>query len=314
MIKLEPVPVRRRGQAMRFLVGGARRDSLTAGGARAFEQLLRERGEDRVRLWWALRRRRCVAAALVFDSPGRTGMLSYSPPSAPGVEPEALAALVGAISRDALDRGLSLVQATIDRDAGDDAAMLRSAGYEKLAELLHMRLALARAPAAADEPPLTWRRYEQFSEDELAGVIAATYEGSQDCPLLRGVRAMLDVIAGHKATGVFRPQSWWIVQQHGAAAGCVVVNDTAMEDAFEVVYLGVVPAFRGRGIGRAMLRRAAAAARAEGRSALTLAVDARNHYAVSLYEKAGFEVLQRRVTYVMMRAGGPGEARHRRRK
>ncbi len=305
MTRFEPVPSWRRKRAMRFLVGGNGRGADTNRRAQGLEDLTRRRAE-RARLWWARRRRQCLAAAMVLESPGRTGMLWYCPLAAPGVEPDALRALTKTIAHRALADGLALVQAIVETDAAADVAMLSEAGYEKLAELIYMRLDLPPAPAAGDEQALTWRSYEQFDEAELANVISATYEGSLDCPALSGLRPTTDVIAGHKVTGIFRPQSWWIVARDGSPVGCVLVNDSHRDATFEVVYIGVVPAFRRRGVARALLGRAAAEARSEARDALTLAVDARNHSACNLYESEGFRVTDRRLAYAMIAREDPG--------
>jgi len=218
-----------------------------------------------------------------------------------------LASLARRTGQDALRSGLSVVQALLLPDAAPDVAMLESAGYRRLAELIYMRLNLASAPAPRDDPELTWRDYQQFEPAELAEVITATYEGSLDCPALCGLRRASDAIAGHKATGIFRPQTWWIVEQNGRPAGCALLNDSKTDGVCELVYLGVVPSFRGRGLGRTMLRRAASEARASGRIAMTLAVDSHNIYARRLYDGEGFRVTGRRFAYAMF--GGSVQAK-----
>jgi len=285
---------------MRFLAGGSCRDAIAEVRAAALDRLARCYGEALRRLWWARRGRRCVASAMILESAGRTGMLLYSPVSARGVEADALASLAERIAQEALRGGLCLVQALLLPDAAEDVAMLQSAGFGQLAELIYMRLDLTEALAAGDDPQLTWRHYQQFDPAELAEAITATYEGSLDCPALCGVRRASEAIAGHKATGIFRPQTWWIVAMDGSPAGCVLLNDSKTDDVCELVYLGVARSFRGRGLGRAMVRRAASEARARGRTAMTLAVDSQNVYARRLYEAEGFRVTDRRLAYAML--------------
>ncbi|OPX22328.1 MAG: hypothetical protein B1H04_05130 [Planctomycetales bacterium 4484_123] len=89
--------------------------------------------------------------------------------------------------------------------------------------------------------------------------------------------------------------------------GCVLVNDSAARpDECEVVYLGVRPEWRRRGIGRAMVRRALAATARRRRSALGLAVDAANAPAVSLYRSEGFQEVGRREVYLRLAPGTVG--------
>jgi len=97
---------------------------------------------------------------------------------------------------------------------------------------------------------------------------------------------------------VFFPGGWWLAAcPNDTPAGCLLANDAADERAVNIVYLGVVPACRGQGLGAAMLRQAESVARRRGKLALTLAVDARNTYAQRLYVRAGFVQVARRVVY-----------------
>ena len=265
----------------------------------------RHRGSGGALLWQARRARRCVAAAMVVPNPGRFGMLLHSRCGAGGVDPVALAMLVGRLSAAARDDGLVFVQALVHPAAAADIAMLESAGMVHLAELIYMRLDLLVGPDAgagsgqspAGPDPWTWRGSGEFTESELCDAIALTYEGSLDCPALSGVRSIGDVLAGHKVSGVFRPSWWWLVQRDGKPAGCILVNGAASPQAGEIVYVGVAPAFRGQGLARAMVLRAAAQARRDKYYAVTLAVDSRNQRATALYEEIGFRPVFSRQAY-----------------
>lgn len=250
-----------------------------------------------------------MAAASVCRSPGRTGMLFHSPADATGVKRDALKALCRTAAEDALSGGLSLVQSLELPEAEADAEILQAAGFERLAELVYMRAATGGVSETA-RGDVSWRRCGEFTERELAAVISQTYVGSLDCPGLSGVRDVADVIRGHKASGVFSPETWWIVDRGGEAAGCVLVNDSSARPSSEIVYLGVVRSHRGAGIGEALVRRAAAGARKRGREALTLAVDAANAPARQVYEAIGFRPTERRVSWIMTarQAGVEGPA------
>ncbi len=264
----------------------------------------RHRGQAGALLWQARRARRTVAAAMVVPNPGRFGMLLYSRCGAAGVDSAALARLLRRISAAACDGGLVFVQALVHPDAAADIAALESAGLVHLAELIYMRLDLLGPDADggaesldAEAGPWTWRAGGQFTESELCQTLTLTYAGSRDCPELSGVRAIGDVLAGHKASGVFHPSWWWLVQCDGRPAGCILVNGAASPQSAEVVYVGVVPAFRGSRLGRAMVLRAAAAARRDKCCTVTLAVDSRNAYAMALYEGLGFRRVFSRQAY-----------------
>ncbi|MEZ5892378.1 MAG: ribosomal protein S18-alanine N-acetyltransferase [Parvularculaceae bacterium] len=81
-----------------------------------------------------------------------------------------------------------------------------------------------------------------------------------------------------------------------APAGFAVWRDLGPEA--ELLTIGVLPAFRGLGLGTALLGAVMDAARAAGAQKLFLEVGADNHAARGLYERAGFaEVSIRRAYY-----------------
>jgi ribosomal protein S18 acetylase RimI-like enzyme len=298
--QVQPVPPDRCDEAMMLLMAGASDDGLAAVRAEALKALLQRRGQYPPRLWWARQNRRTVAAAMVMDSPGRSGILLHASADAAGVEREALAETASAASRDALQRrGLAFVQAMFDPRETWEMDMVLAAGFEFLAGLVHMKLELTSFSPSWQKAGLSWQRFGEFSEGQLADLIAATYDGSLDCPRLSGLRGMSDVLESHKACGVFHPASWWIVVVEGTPVGCVLVNDSASGQTAEVVYLGVVATYRRRGVARAMLRRASDEAYRRRRSALLLAVDEENHHAMRLYEEEGFRNTHRQWAFFM---------------
>ncbi len=308
-LKFEKVPSWRQMSALRFLVAGDERDELVEVQARTLRHQIQSGLSSAAHLWWARRWPRRLAAALVLQSPGRTGMLFSSPAEAPGVDPVVLVRLVSQLCGDLLAGGLTLVQALLPCDAQADAAVLRQASFEHLANLSYMRLDLSKTPQAADpdaelpdDAHVEWKTFGQYSEGQLIDLIRATYADSLDCPALDGVRRLSDVVAGHKASGIFRPQSWYIAHLGGRPGGCLLMNDSFLGRSGEVVYMGVAREFRGRGLGRKLISRAAADARSRGLSALTLAVDTQNSYALKVYEQSGFVLTQSRCAFVRFAA------------
>jgi ribosomal protein S18 acetylase RimI-like enzyme len=72
---------------------------------------------------------------------------------------------------------------------------------------------------------------------------------------------------------------------------------------WEVVYLGLTPEARGRGLGRAAVSHAVELARTHAHL-IELAVDVRNRPALKLYESTGFQIVDRRAVHI--RALGAG--------
>lgn len=298
---IEEVKWRHRRSAIQCLVGADADEAIRQVREEVLARLVSQRGRKNCRFWQGRPTRGAAAAALVIESPGKTGMLFHTPATSPAMEVDLLAKTVHHACRDAIDRGMSLVQALLAEDVRADCEMLERAHMHLLARLMYMGLDVGRGEELTPDISLNWRTYKDYTEVELGQVIGETYEGSLDCPSLAGVREMKSIIIGHKSSGVFRPKSWWLVERDGAPAGCVLVNDVAGTLTSEIIYLGVVPACRRAGLAGAMLRRVAAESRRRGRKKLTLVVDENNHVARQLYESQGYLAKHMRHAYVLTR-------------
>lgn len=257
-------------------------------------------------LWWACDGETIRAVAAVSVSKGKVAFLYPSPVGATGVDETAMSELISYVSGRALACGAGMVQAMIDPEAGKDIAVLLKGGLEELAELIFLHRGLENLPEMPDLSAWSFCPYLECGRKKLAEVIRLTYQDTLDCPRLVGRRTMNDVVASHQTTGCYWPIWWWRVEARGVPAGCVLVNRAPAADGAEVVYMGVAPSFRGRGLGWAMLCFAAHRARADGARSLRLAVDAGNSYARDLYERFGFRATHRRLCLAAfsMKRGG----------
>ncbi len=293
MLRIEPVRPEDVSRALRVLVGD------TGGAQRrlnAFEALLAGPGGPGCRLWWARTLRGPKAAAVTVPNAGGCDMLYYSTPRHRSAV-RTHARLLADLSQAALDAGTPFVQAMVPPDAEAPAEAFRQARFIRAAELIYMRRELRQPPG--EQSPLTWPAFRQGQEARLAEIIADTYRDSLDCPDMLGLRDLDDVIAGHKASGLFRPASWWMPALEGETVGCVLVNDDIERaENCELVYLGTRPAYRRRGFARAMLRHALADATRRGLSAIHLAVDSANAPALNLYGQERFFELDRKVVFI----------------
>ena len=212
---------------------------------------------------------------------------------------EALAArlLHAAAAQVHLRNGARLIQALIDPEGPPTlVAALRQAGFEQLAMLAYLRRHVRPEERQTPLPPdLAWRRYWRLRHGQFARTILATYEQSLDCPGLAGLRTVDDAITTHKHTGIFSPRAWNLAMAGGAPVGVVLLNN--LQGRGDVVYLGVAPAARRRGIGRTLVMRAIRDTAAMGLPQVSLAVDVANTPAMRLYEKTGFQETRRRLAY-----------------
>ena len=97
-------------------------------------------------------------------------------------------------------------------------------------------------PAVA---PQAWTAFTRHTYDEFAATLLATYEESLDCPELSNLRPIDDIISGHQASGHFDSGLWELLHLEGRIAGCLLLSPLRRTSAAEVVYMGVVPEFRG---------------------------------------------------------------------
>jgi ribosomal protein S18 acetylase RimI-like enzyme len=240
-----------------------------------------------------------VGSCAFIPSQGRCAVVLA--PRLASWDPALAARLLRAAATMACWAGARLIQSLTDPDAASPISRtLADAGFEVLAELSYMRRPVEPAERDLPLPPqVRWRRYSRLRRRLFADTIAATYEGSLDCPGLAGLRTAADALATHKATGLFSPHAWHVAFVDGRPAGVELVN--ALESRTELVYLGVVPALRGRGLGRTLLVQAIRDTAALGIPKLGLAVDIRNTPAMRLYEGMGFREIRRRLAWFVPR-------------
>ena len=232
---------------------------------------------------------RLLWAALPMVSPGRT-MLLFAAPT-PVSDPDAMDAGVGAVCREYGRRGVLLAQVLLDPADADTAATYLLNGFQQVAELLYLQRATRRsAPAPPVPPGLRLATYSARTHAAFGAAILASYRDSLDCPPLNGVRDIDDVIAGHRAAGEFDPDDWYLLlDADDAPLGVLLLARTTAGDGMELVYLGLAPAARGRGLGGYLMRLTEARCAAAKLKHLSLAVDAANAPALALYHRHGLQ-------------------------
>jgi len=235
-------------------------------------------------------------------TPGAGRCAVVSPPRlAAWDEPLAARLCRAAAARACRRHGVRLIQSLTEPDAaGPLAPVLEQAGFERLAVLAYMRRSVGPEDRDLElAAGLAWPHYSLLRHRKFARTIAATYQDSLDCPRLAGLRSVDDAIATHRHTGTFAPHAWRLALEAGQPVGVSLVNN--LQGRGELVYLGVVPAARGRGMGRTLLARAIRDTAGMGLPSMGLAVDVANAPAMHLYEEAGFREIRRRLAYFIPR-------------
>jgi GNAT superfamily N-acetyltransferase len=238
-----------------------------------------------------------TAACWLQTQPGRTAMF-WPPIAIEPVESSVIAALIARSLGVARLNGIRLVQSLLLTDAGHDAQVLREAGFVHTADLLYLVSLSAQFPGTRPASDVDFVPLPVDSLGEIAHIVEGSYQNTRDCPALNGVRAIDDVITGYRSIGRFRPDLWLIARTADVDAGCLILADHAPEALWELVYMGVVPEWRGRGLGLEITRYAQWLAARERIERLVLAVDASNDPALAMYAAAGFVSWDRRSVFV----------------
>ncbi|MBI2807224.1 MAG: GNAT family N-acetyltransferase [Planctomycetes bacterium] len=187
----------------------------------------------------------------------------------------------------ARSNGCKIAQATAHAAELVHAAPLLGAGFHQVTRLCQLEHDLRGSNVSA-APALRFDAFRPALQPEFLATLESTYDGTLDCPELNGARSMDEILAGHRGQGKFNPDFWWLARIDAQPIGVVMLAEMLDGLTWELAYLGVVPAFRRRGLARAMMRHALDVVRNQIATRLTLAVDARNTPALDLYRSLGF--------------------------
>ena len=249
-----------------------------------------------------------VGAVVGSRLPGGTAVVW--PPRAAGgdggVEDSLTAAALGHVA------GAKAVQALLPPEVAGRAEPLLRAGFRHVTRVWQMSLPLAanhggepsgvsrrvksqapdtlpaasRPAARLDPSRLTAIPYADCDPSTFHATLVRAHDDSLDCPELHGRLTPDEVLAGYRDSAP-DPAGWWLAVADDRPAGVLLLNGD------ELTFLGAVPEWRGRGVGRRLLDLARARA-----PELTLIVDARNGPAYQLYRSAGLEVVGAREVFL----------------
>lgn len=306
---LGPVPADRRRVALALLLIGRPREQDAA--VDHFERFAVEQGLDLQTLWIAAEggpTGRLLGSVLLVPNHGSTAML-FAGQATGWSDTTAMVGLIQAVCAHPSQDGVSVIQSLIDPGQVIEGQVLERAGLSRLAKLIYMqktiglgehRVPRPRALGGCDRPRVL--TYSDSTHPDFARAIEASYVDTLDCPGLVGMRQTDQIIAGHKGTGQFDPSNWLLyLDEAGEPIAVLLLAQVAQGSGLELVYLGVAPAYRGKGVGGALMRFAVSeAARFDGER-MYLAVDDRNDPAMRLYTGMGFRAATRKIAYVMPR-------------
>ena len=273
-------------EALAIILGAG---GLPAGDAQVadFLQLAAQREIDVRDVWVAAANNRLLWALLPILSPGHTALLFIPSPRPEAVD---VGPLVEAVCESIVGRDAVLAQVLLDPIDQPARSRFAELGFREMAELLYLHCGLGRETTSVALPEnFAWQTYSDESHALFERAILESYQQSLDCPALNGLRNISDIIAGHKASGEFDPRFWCVLMERDEPRGVVLLSHVPRTDMAELVYLGLTPKVRGRGIGDLLMRHALLTLREMNLARLTLAVDAQNTPALQLYYRHGMQ-------------------------
>jgi mycothiol synthase len=282
-----------------------------------FIRITVQRGIDLSRLVAAVTDGKMLWAMLPMETRGRTLQLLspnwFFDPAQPAAAGRAIESVCDLYSR----RGNQLAQVLVDPASMPMRTLYGEHRFVEMAELKYLQASPRGARPVPPLPPeFYFENYSAETHAYFAQAITASYHQSLDCPSLAGLRDIEDVIQGHRAAGgpaadgEFDARLWRVLLQRQpapqppAARGVILLCRIDPSETLELVYLGLAPEVRRRGLGAILLRHALADAAAERRR-LSLAVDSRNVPALTLYYRHGFQKVGEKVAMIRDLRGLP---------
>jgi mycothiol synthase len=303
VIEIAPCPAKQVRNALELVL----RD-LTAEQRRSIaDQMAREHADGSACESLLVAQRSSVLCGAAWGQlqPGRTAIF-WAPQFTASTIREVAVDLTRAVVR-ALDAAdVEMTQALLADRSTPIADALESAGFYYLADLLYLSSNACAPPTASPEPiELSYVAYDDSQRERLIALLERTYEDTLDCAAMNGRRKMGDVLDGYRATGVFRPKNWLIVEREGRDVGVLLLAEDPAAALYELIYMGLAPEARGKGLGAQIARHAVQLASKGSAERVVLAVDAANWPALAMYGRAGFTEWDRRTVYLRFRGNHP---------
>lgn len=238
-------------------------------------------------------------SVLIVLRPGRTGMV-FTSPVLRRSEMQRFSQVVGKAVSGLFVQPVGMLQALVEPTEDLLRLALIESGFVELAELEYLQRSVPRnAPPPAWPSDVSIQPYGPQCIDDFARALESSYEQTLDCPMLRGLRRTEDVIEGHMAAGRFVADLWTLLRIGGEPAGVLLMAPIDSQQCVELVYLGLAPIARGRGLGTALIQWGLSQCAQLNMPLMTLAVDHDNRPATRLYRRQGFYRVARRQAMVM---------------
>lgn len=202
-------------------------------------------------------------------------------------------------------QGIRLVQSLSGSAQRHQSSRLCLAGFQRISTLRYMLSLVSPVmaqPSGGDE--LEFIPFEERDLPRWISLVEKTYQGSLDFPAIDKLRKTAHVLESYRNIGEYSPENWLLARQRGTDLGCLLLADHAAQGQFELVYMGLIPEARGKGLGLRLIQTAKRLAASAGRERIVLGVDGTNHPALALYERSGFLAMMEQDVYLRVLDSG----------
>lgn len=233
---------------------------------------------------------RLHAAAVLTRHAGRTAMATMTAPRA-AWEARRWAPLASAALARAAMLDVDVLQALVDPTHRHTVAMLELGGLRTIGTLAYLERPLTASLPPCDGIDASGVRIEAWDGTDrglIERLLEASYIDTRDCPGLAQMRRTCDIVDGHLATGAHDPAMWWVLHDGQGPCGIALLSPVPSADCVEVVYFGLSPRVRGRGLSRVLLSHALGSLAGRRERTVALACDEGNSAALKVYRSFGF--------------------------
>lgn len=183
-------------------------------------------------------------------------------------------------------------QILIEPEFKTDRERLERNGFTHLTDLEFLKSSLDSFDKKVSQKnsPLKVSHFQPHNnEKRFESLLARTYVESTDCPEIAGYRTPRQAFIGHQMSGTVDPMLWRIYSRDQEDVAVLLLTKHSENNDYEISYLGVVPEARGQGLARQILEEEMNTAKQAGIASFSLALDARNVAAKTLYGNLGFQ-------------------------
>ncbi len=210
--------------------------------------------------------------------------------------PHAAYDLTAALVEHLQSLGHRVLQTVVPNPPPQSMDALARVGFVHVTDLIF----LARSVTVDDAfiPPRLAFEPACMDDLEFAALIEATFVGTQDLPELNGTRSVEETLIACQAAARVEPPLWWFASLEGSRIGVLQMAPGEEPGDIELLYAGLVPSARRRGLGRELTQAALAIAVALEATRVHLSRDARNESAGHVYDQLGFQPVRRRAVWL----------------